>query len=223
LLLVSTDVSNTSTEDQNKHNEQKQSEEQSETEIPDLSQTQLPSSQIPSPSMKEEQSVTMIESKMIDKPFCSIKDVPSSNEVILSQNVQELEPGIVDVKKVQNSKKLKNLLNWLHNEPPLTSEQLAQLCIKERDFDIALKTVQPSAKREGFATVPDVTWDDIGSLQDIRQELQMSILVFLIKINYLSLLRQLFASYSYSYQYDIAYIFLVKEVARFRDKKSCFL
>ena len=37
--------------------------------------------------------------------------------------------------------------------------------------------VQPSAKREGFATVPDVTWDDIGALDDVREELKMSILV----------------------------------------------
>ena len=42
---------------------------------------------------------------------------------------------------------------------------------------MALTKVQPSAKREGFATVPGVTWDDIGALQDIRQELQMAILV----------------------------------------------
>lgn len=45
------------------------------------------------------------------------------------------------------------------------------------DFVLALKSVQPSAKREGFATVPDVKWEDIGSLQDIRHELQMAILV----------------------------------------------
>lgn len=43
-----------------------------------------------------------------------------------------------------------------------------------------MKTVQPSAKREGFATVPDVTWDDIGALSDVREELQMAILVRLI-------------------------------------------
>lgn len=42
---------------------------------------------------------------------------------------------------------------------------------------MALKVVQPSSKREGFVTVPDVKWEDIGSLQDIRQELQMAILV----------------------------------------------
>lgn len=70
-----------------------------------------------------------------------------------------------------------NLLTWLHNEPPLSQERLSTLCIEQSDFEAALRVVQPSAKREGFATVPDVTWDDVGSLQDIRQELQMAILV----------------------------------------------
>ncbi|KAK2139177.1 hypothetical protein NP493_6584g00000, partial [Ridgeia piscesae] len=46
----------------------------------------------------------------------------------------------------------------------------------DSDFDMALTKVQPSAKREGFATIPGVTWDDIGALHDIRQELQMAIL-----------------------------------------------
>ena len=36
--------------------------------------------------------------------------------------------------------------------------------------------VQPSAKREGFATVPGVSWKDVGALADIRDELQLSIL-----------------------------------------------
>jgi ribosome biogenesis ATPase len=40
-----------------------------------------------------------------------------------------------------------------------------------------LGTVLPSAKREGFATVPDVSWADIGSLNEVRSELKWSILV----------------------------------------------
>ena len=31
-----------------------------------------------------------------------------------------------------------------------------------------MKVVQPSAKREGFATVPGVSWSDVGALQNIR-------------------------------------------------------
>lgn len=59
----------------------------------------------------------------------------------------------------------------------LTQEQLKNLFIEMNDFTKAFKSVQPSAKREGFATVPDVTWDDIGSLKDVRSELQKSIMV----------------------------------------------
>lgn len=35
--------------------------------------------------------------------------------------------------------------------------------------------MQPSAKREGFATIPDVTWEDVGSLGEVRQELEFAI------------------------------------------------
>lgn len=83
----------------------------------------------------------------------------------------------MDVIQEQHSPDFSNLLAWLRNEPPLSPERLSSLCIEHSDFEIALRVVQPSAKREGFATVPDVTWDDVGSLQDIRQELQMAILV----------------------------------------------
>ena len=59
---------------------------------------------------------------------------------------------------------------------PLTEEQLAPLFIAHADFEAALKKVQPSSKREGFATIPDVTWNDIGALDELREELSMTIL-----------------------------------------------
>lgn len=58
---------------------------------------------------------------------------------------------------------------------PLTEAQLSPLCITSADFTAALKEVQPSSKREGFATVPGVTWEDIGALHSTREELHMSI------------------------------------------------
>uniref|UniRef100_A0A674CH24 Nuclear VCP like n=1 Tax=Salmo trutta TaxID=8032 RepID=A0A674CH24_SALTR len=57
--------------------------------------------------------------------------------------------------------------------PQVSEEQMAGLCILMSDFQGSLASVQPSAKREGFATVPDVTWED---LHDIREELTMAIL-----------------------------------------------
>lgn len=72
---------------------------------------------------------------------------------------------------------LEEMILWLHDTLPLSDEELDGLCITMEDFKMALKNVQPSAKREGFATVPNVTWDDVGSLKDIREELQISIVV----------------------------------------------
>lgn len=58
---------------------------------------------------------------------------------------------------------------------PLTPAQLSPLFITAADFRGALAHVQPSSKREGFATVPDVSWSDVGALQATREELHMAI------------------------------------------------
>ena len=43
------------------------------------------------------------------------------------------------------------------------------------DFEEASKRVKPSAQREGFSTVPNTSWNDVGALTAVREELQMSI------------------------------------------------
>jgi ribosome biogenesis ATPase len=42
-------------------------------------------------------------------------------------------------------------------------------------FEAVLPIIVPSSKREGFATVPDTTWRDVGALEGVRDELQMAI------------------------------------------------
>jgi ribosome biogenesis ATPase len=69
-----------------------------------------------------------------------------------------------------------SIAHFLNAHPePLTEIQLAPLCITSADFTLALQQVQPSSKREGFATVPDITWSDIGALHATREELHMAI------------------------------------------------
>lgn len=68
-------------------------------------------------------------------------------------------------------------MSLLKTSETLSEGELAGLSILMSDFRDALSSVQPSAKREGFATVPDVSWDSVGALQDIREELTMAILV----------------------------------------------
>ncbi|KAF8772952.1 hypothetical protein HU200_005354 [Digitaria exilis] len=38
------------------------------------------------------------------------------------------------------------------------------------DFEDATKLVQPTLRREGFSSVPEVTWDDVGGLDTLRKE-----------------------------------------------------
>ena len=59
---------------------------------------------------------------------------------------------------------------------PLTAQQLEPLFVTMADFLAAIPHVQPSSQREGFATVPNVSWDDIGALSQTREELTLSVL-----------------------------------------------
>lgn len=54
-------------------------------------------------------------------------------------------------------------------------EDIENFYIDVEDFEKASKLVQPSAQREGFSTVPNTTWSDVGALVHVRCELQMSI------------------------------------------------
>lgn len=89
----------------------------------------------------------------------------------MEQEEPELEPIALPALTLP---KLMNLL--LDHANPLVDAELDSFCIERDDFLDSLKSVQPSAKREGFITVPDVTWNDIGSLGDIREELKLAIL-----------------------------------------------
>ncbi|XP_056291248.1 nuclear valosin-containing protein-like isoform X2 [Pseudoliparis swirei] len=109
----------------------------------------------------------------------------AQTEAVTDGEVGELgEQPVTDVKPVPQESEpshlqqgdLWHLLQLLKNTATLSEEQLAGLAILMSDFLASLSSVQPSAKREGFATVPDVTWEDVGALQDIREDLTMAIL-----------------------------------------------
>lgn len=69
-----------------------------------------------------------------------------------------------------------SIARFLQTYPdPLTPAQLSPLHITYADFLSALPSIQPSSTREGFASVPRVSWDDVGALAAIRDELHMAI------------------------------------------------
>ena len=67
---------------------------------------------------------------------------------------------------------LRRLIKRTKGTQPTDSGPIA---ITERDFLAALPKIQPSSKREGFATIPDTTWADIGALRPVREELLTAI------------------------------------------------
>ena len=54
-------------------------------------------------------------------------------------------------------------------------ETLMKLEVTMDNFRDALKEVEPSAIREVFVEVPNVKWDDIGGLENVKEELQEAV------------------------------------------------
>ncbi len=54
-------------------------------------------------------------------------------------------------------------------------DTLMKLQITTDNFFEAMKEVEPSAIREVFVEVPDVKWDDVGGLENIKQELKEAV------------------------------------------------
>ena len=54
-------------------------------------------------------------------------------------------------------------------------DELQSIYITQEDFITAIGRVQPSAQREGFASIPKISWDDVGSLRNIKEEIAFTI------------------------------------------------
>ncbi|MCH8067582.1 MAG: AAA family ATPase, partial [Nanoarchaeota archaeon] len=59
----------------------------------------------------------------------------------------------------------------LQEEEPIPKNILEKLRITQKDFKEALKVVRPSALREVLVEIPNIKWNDIGGLDDVKQEL----------------------------------------------------
>jgi len=61
------------------------------------------------------------------------------------------------------------------DEDKISSEILQKIEITSDDFREALKEVRPSALREVQIQIPDVSWDDVGGLDELKDELREAI------------------------------------------------
>ena len=60
-------------------------------------------------------------------------------------------------------------------EDKISSEILQKIEITNDDFREALKEVRPSALREVQVQIPDVNWDDVGGLDELKDELREAV------------------------------------------------
>jgi transitional endoplasmic reticulum ATPase len=60
-------------------------------------------------------------------------------------------------------------------EDEIDAETLERLEVTADDFKQAMKGIEPSALREVFVEVPDVTWESVGGLEDTKERLRETI------------------------------------------------
>ena len=63
----------------------------------------------------------------------------------------------------------------LDEDKEIPQEALDKMVIGKEDFEAALKVVRPSAMREVLVEMPNISWEDIGGLDTIKQELREAV------------------------------------------------
>lgn len=98
------------------------------------------------------------------KRYLEILKSNSGEEMDIEDESDEVSPKI---------KELRRLIMHAKENPVGEESQVVE--VSNQDFFTALPKIQPSSKREGFATIPDTTWADIGALGGVRDELATAI------------------------------------------------
>ena len=108
------------------------------------------------------------------------RGMPLNNEVDLEQ-IASITHGFVGADLSSLAKEaamnaLRRIIPDLDLEQELIpNEILENLFITQDDINKALNEIHPSILREVFVEIPNVKWDDIGGLQDIKDQLRESI------------------------------------------------
>ena len=92
---------------------------------------------------------------------------------------KEKEESVINQENIE--KKKENEKNNIEIDASQSQEDsLKNLYIEQEDFSIALTQIQPTSKREGFSTIPNVSWENVGGLKELREELYYDIVLPII-------------------------------------------
>jgi len=70
---------------------------------------------------------------------------------------------------------LRKILPKINLDEPVPSKIIQELKITDDDFMQAMNMIDPSAMREVMVEVPNVSWDDVGGLEEIKNELKEAV------------------------------------------------
>uniref|UniRef100_T1KLR5 AAA+ ATPase domain-containing protein n=1 Tax=Tetranychus urticae TaxID=32264 RepID=T1KLR5_TETUR len=87
------------------------------------------------------------------------------------------EAGLVADERLRKNKTRKPNEKSSDLDESMETETNISRNVIDTDFYIALKRIKPSLKRDGFASIPAITWADIGACDHIRKKLMATILL----------------------------------------------
>ena len=109
------------------------------------------------------------------------RNVPLSEDVKLEE-IAEVTHGFTgaDLAALVKEAAISALRRFLKEEKidlnkPIPPEKLKKLKVTKADFMDALRLVHPTLMREVFVEVPEVKWEDIGGLEDVKQQLKEAV------------------------------------------------
>ncbi|KRW98210.1 P-loop containing nucleoside triphosphate hydrolase [Pseudocohnilembus persalinus] len=97
-----------------------------------------------------------------------------------NKNVEkDLQNNQQDIEEDQNQSESEdcNDESELSVNQKIIEQNQQKFYINKVDFEKALTLVQPTGKREGFTTIPEVKWEDIGGLDVLRSDLYNNIIL----------------------------------------------
>ncbi len=103
----------------------------------------------------------------------SLKDIAKVTHGFVGADLNSLakEAAMIVLRRVLPDLKVKGI----EEGQPIPKDILEKLIVRQRDFIDALKVVRPSAMREVFVETPDVSWTDIGGLEEVKEKLKEAV------------------------------------------------
>ncbi|MBR9678932.1 MAG: CDC48 family AAA ATPase [Nanoarchaeota archaeon] len=112
------------------------------------------------------------------------RSMPLANDVDIKQ-LSKITHGFVgaDIEAVCKEAAMLALRRYLpeikqaesDGDEEISNEILMKIQVTDTDFKGALKVVQPSAMREVMIEIPNIKWDDVGGLEEIKSDLKESV------------------------------------------------